>query len=216
MSSDTESSLPRAGYLPVCYRCAPAHAPRPAGTGKRSQRAECCSPPSPPGPPPPSRPPPVQRSAERLSFMPAQRRSAYSERPGRRRGRESARGGAGRGGQGWPTRIALGIPTAAIRHTATQALSGGRSRSRAAGPGARARGGVAACPAGPVFKFFLSTLPEPARNLNQTSPAHRHSQNGEHYSPHSDIFTSRHDATRAQPGARLPEPLVIALESTPF
>ena len=98
MSSDTESSLPRAGYLPVCYRCAPAHAPRPAGTGKRSQRAECCSAPSPPGPPPPSRPPPVQRSAERhLSFAP-QRRSAYSERPGRRRGRESARGGQGRAG----------------------------------------------------------------------------------------------------------------------
>ena len=100
MSSDTESSLPRAGYLPVCYRCAPAHAPRPAGTGMRSQRAECCSAP-PPGPPPPSRPPPVQRSAERLSFAP-QRRSAYSERPGcgeapGKRAREG-RGGQGRAG----------------------------------------------------------------------------------------------------------------------
>ena len=128
MSSDTESSLPRAGYLPVCYRCAPAHAPRPAGTGMRSQRAECCSAP-PPGPPPPSRPPPVQRSAERpLSLAPQRRSAYYSERPGcagRRRGRESARGGAGRGGQGRPTRTALGIPTVAIRHTATQALSGG-------------------------------------------------------------------------------------------
>ena len=162
MSSDTESSLPRAGYLPVCYRCAPAHAPRPAGTGMRSQRAECCS------APPRARPRPrvhlrssAARSGSRLPHSGGQR-TASARGAGRRRGRERARGGAGRGGQGWPTRIALGIPTAAIRHTAclhtaTQLTGAFRGASYAGAPArSRSRAG-----ARPVFKFFYPRCQNP-------------------------------------------------------
>ena len=153
----------------------------------------------PPGPAPAlaSTSGPAQRGAALLPRSDGQR-TASARGAGRRRGRERARGGAGRGGQGWPTRIALGIPTAAIRHTATQALSGGRAKVRE--QLARCRS-VSLGPGRVPFLSFLSPLPEPARNLNQTSPAHRHSQNGEHYSPHADIFTSRHDRARS-PAAR--------------
>ena len=99
MSSDTESSLPRAGYLPVCYRCAPAHAPRPAGTGKRSQRAECCSAPSPRARP---RPRVHLRSSAARSGSPLPHsdgpsvQRAPGEAPGKRE--REGRGGQGRAG----------------------------------------------------------------------------------------------------------------------
>ena len=98
MSSDTESSLPRAGYLPVCYRCAPAHAPRPAGTGKRSQRAECCSAP-PPGPAPAlaSTSGPAQRGAALLCPTATVRAYRLQRAPGEAPGKREREG---RGGQG--------------------------------------------------------------------------------------------------------------------
>ena len=127
--------------VPVTCRCVTGvrphtrHAPRGPESGAREQSAAV---PPPPGPAPAlaSTSGPAQRGAALL--CPTATVRAYSERPGRRRGRESARGGAGRGGQGRPTRTALGIPTVAIRHTATQALSGGPATNRLAhcpGPG---------------------------------------------------------------------------------
>ena len=110
--------------VPVTCRCVTGvrphtrHAPRGPESGAREQSAAV---PPPPGPAPAlaSTSGPAQRGAALL--CPTATVRAYSEPArgaGRRRGRERARGGAGRGGQGWPTRIALGIPTAAIRHTA--------------------------------------------------------------------------------------------------
>ena len=120
--------------VPVTCRCVTGvrphtrHAPRGPECGAREQSAAV--------PPPRARPRPrvhlrssAARSGSPLPHSGGQR-TASARGAGRRRGRERARGGAGRGGQGWPTRIALGIPTAAIRHTATQALSGGRAKVR--------------------------------------------------------------------------------------
>ena len=151
--------------VPVTCRCVTGvrphtrHAPRGPECGAREQSAAV--------PPPRARPRPrvhlrssAARSGSRLPHSGGQR-TASARGAGRRRGRERARGGAGRGGQGWPTRIALGIPTAAIRHTACllactrphRRFQGGELRVRAR---SRSRAG-----ARPVFKFFYPRCQNP-------------------------------------------------------
>ena len=195
--------------VPVTCRCVTGvrphtrHAPRGPESGAREQSAAV---PPPPGPAPAlaSTSGPAQRGAALL--CPTATVRAYSERPapGRRRGRESARGGAGRGGQGRPTRTALGIPTVAIRHTATQALSGGPATpGPAASPPVRGPSPSRAARAGrpPRFKVFSYPRCQNPRGTRTRPPPHTGTAQTASIILHMLIFSPPVTTRgRAQPG----------------